>query len=156
MRRLQFPAAFLSAPILLALVFTTAKADIYRWVDDEGVVHYTQNPPNDRDSTRVEGADPPAEDPEASRKRLEQLNEDTTTEVYKRQLEREAEAEEAERTEQNASRCRELRDKRNKLANSPKVRAQTEDGDYRVLPYEERQQKLAEYDKLLADRCGNQ
>lgn len=156
MTRSAFLAFLVVAFLQPGLPGIASAADVYRWVDDEGVVHFTQNPPNDRDSVKVDAANPPADDPETQRERIEQLNEDTTTEIYKRRLEREAKAEERARTAQLAERCAELRDKRNKLANSPKVRARTDDGSYRVLPYEERQQKLAEYDRMIADRCeGN-
>jgi len=153
MTRTAYLALLMLAVLQSGWPDTAHAADAYRWVDDEGVVHFTQNPPNDRDSVKVDAANPPAEDPAARRERIDKLNEDTTTEIYKRQLEREAEAEERARTARLAERCAELRDKRNKLANSPKVRARTGDGGYRVLSYEERQEKLADYDRMIADRC---
>jgi hypothetical protein len=38
----------------LACVLSAADAAMYKWVDDKGVTHYTEEPPPDRKSTRIE------------------------------------------------------------------------------------------------------
>lgn len=130
-----------------------AAGEIYRWTDDEGVVHYTQNPPTDREADRVKGARPPADDPEARNERIDQLREDTATEVYERQYGREAKAEAEARTEQLAEQCSRLRQKRTDFMNNPRIRMQTDDGDYRTLTQEERQARIAKYEKQIARHC---
>lgn len=39
--------------MFLALVSFTAHAEMYKWVDDEGVTHYTQTPPPDSNSQQL-------------------------------------------------------------------------------------------------------
>lgn len=40
--------------VALCLAVDMAAADVYRWQDDKGVVHYTQKPPANRPSTRLD------------------------------------------------------------------------------------------------------
>ena len=50
----------LSAPLSLA-------GGIYKWIDENGQVQYTQTPPPNVPAERMKGAPPPANDPEAVR-----------------------------------------------------------------------------------------
>jgi len=43
-----------SVIILCLLSFTLAGAEIYKWVDENGVIHYTDKPPRDQQSTDVD------------------------------------------------------------------------------------------------------
>lgn len=141
--------------LLVLLAPTPAPgAEIYRWVDDEGVVHYSQQPPGDRAAERVEPARPPADDPEQRRAATEKLRESNRVRFHEQRLKRKEQARERERQADLRDYCNRLRGKREKLANSPKVREQTEDG-YRVMSYEERQQKLQVFDRRLAEHCGS-
>ena len=52
-----------------------ATADIYKWVDEEGNVHYSDNPPQNAETERVQlpsTPDPKGDPSEALRRRLEQ------------------------------------------------------------------------------------
>ena len=56
--------------LLLAMLLATSAplaSDIYKWVDSDGRVHYTQMPPTNRPAERMKGAAPPANNPEAVR-----------------------------------------------------------------------------------------
>jgi len=41
-------------PVALALAATTSVAQIYKWVDEKGVTHYSETPPPDKKTTKVE------------------------------------------------------------------------------------------------------
>lgn len=52
-------------PAALALVLALpAHADVYRWVDEDGVTQYSEHPPPDTDAERVDTTAGIAEDPE--------------------------------------------------------------------------------------------
>lgn len=127
-------------------------AEIYRWVDDEGGVHYSQQPPGDRDAERVKGARAPADDPSRRRQETEALQESNKFRVYKQRLEREEAAAERRQQEYLTEYCRTLRDKRRILATQPQVREKTDNG-YRMMSAEDRQQRLAEFDQRIESRC---
>ena len=40
--------------LALALAAATAAAQIYKWVDEKGVTHYSESPPPDKKATKVE------------------------------------------------------------------------------------------------------
>ena len=140
---------------LLALLAPLAApgAEIYRWVDDEGGVHYSQQPPGDREAERVKGARAPAEDPARRQQEIEALMESNKYSVYKQRLEREDAAVERRQREYLTQYCRTLRDKRRILATQPQVREQTDEG-YRMMSAEDRQQRLTEFDERIESRCS--
>jgi hypothetical protein len=60
--------------LLLALLLATSASlasGIYKWVDVDGQVHYSQMPPTDRPSERMKGAAPPANNPDVARSDLQ-------------------------------------------------------------------------------------
>lgn len=128
-------------------------ARIYRWVDDEGVVHYSANPPTEETYERLEGAPPPADDPEQRREQVEALRREIEGTISERRQQREQRATERARAQERAARCQRLRSMREKLANSPQVRDSSE--GYRVIPYEERQRKLEQFDRRIEEDCGD-
>jgi len=58
-------------PALLIILLLTAPLSlaggIYKWIDENGQVQYTQTPPPNIPAERMKGAPPPADDPEAVR-----------------------------------------------------------------------------------------
>ncbi len=40
-------------PVLLLIVVTTAIAQVYRWVDEEGGIHFGDNPPEEVDAEKL-------------------------------------------------------------------------------------------------------
>jgi hypothetical protein len=54
--------------LLLTLVLTATLSHatgIYKWIDDDGQVHYSQTPPPNKPAELIQGAPPPANDPAA-------------------------------------------------------------------------------------------
>ncbi len=89
-----------------------ATAEIYRWVDEEGIVHYSDNPPQEAESERMQlptTPDPKGDPSEALRRRLEQAEKATERRSEERQAA--SAAKEGERAAQVArdQRCLETR-----------------------------------------------
>lgn len=89
-----------------------ATADIYKWVDEEGNVHYNDNPPQNAETERVQlpsTPDPKGDPSEALRRRLEQAEKATERRSEERQAA--SAAKEGERAAQVArdQRCLESR-----------------------------------------------
>lgn len=142
------------ATVILSWTATDARAEeVYRWVDDEGITHYSSTPPPDRDADRIEAANPPADDPEASRREIEKLEQSNKTRLYRKRLERRIAAEEKQQQQERERFCSRLRDKRQTLLTIPQVREETKDG-VRVMAQEERDALLQQYEQRLAEHCG--
>lgn len=131
---------------------TARAAEVYRWVDDDGVVHFTQNPPNDRASVKIDAGNPPADEPEARRDQVDELQSELENAVERRRMEREGRAADHAREEQRKKRCSQLRDDRERLINTARVREAEE--DYRVITPEERKQKLEQYNRRIEELCN--
>jgi actin-related protein len=132
-----------------------AEAQIYKWTDAEGHVHYTQEPP----PPGVEGKEmkPPPPPPASAadeEERLETLKE--TLEERKAQRE---EAADAARAEEEARRTRqhncEVARKRLEQAQFPRVSFVEPDGTERRATEEERQREIAEAQAQVNDFCKN-
>jgi len=98
------PALVLSSPLWLFL--PDAAAGVFKWVDEEGKVHYGDAPPAQGDAETVRTAPPPSdEEVLRSRDRLDALREQTAV-LNKAREEREKQKEAAEREEaQRKQRC---------------------------------------------------
>lgn len=146
-------AIVLATVAISGMVANIQAQEVYRWVDDEGITHYSSTPPPDRDTDTIDASNPPADDPEASRKEIEKLRQSNKTRLYKKRLERQAAADEREQQRELERFCTGLRDKRQTLVTSPQVREHTEDGA-RMMSQAEREAKLREFDQQLAEHCG--
>lgn len=142
------------ATVILSWTATDVRAEeVYRWVDDEGITHYSSTPPPDRDADRIEAANPPADDPEARRREIEKLEQSNKTRLYRKRLERRIADEEKQQQQERERFCSRLRDKRQTLLTIPQVREESEDG-VRVMAQEERDALLQQYEQQLAEHCG--
>lgn len=63
---------WLLAGFLLAIHSSQAPAEIYRWTDDQGLVHFGDRPPQDRETREIPAAvPPPGDDVRNARQRLD-------------------------------------------------------------------------------------
>lgn len=154
----------ISISLCLAMLTVAADANgqVYRWVDENGVVHYGDRAPQGVEATRVgvnpntvpiarpESSPPPAEAPtESAGDPAEALS---YAELRRR--------ERAEQRQQNleierarTADCARVRKTRNLLEPSPRVIVQDEDGNPRRLDDNERLRLLEESQQFLAKYC---
>jgi len=69
--------------IYLTLLFISvaASAEIYKWTDEKGQVHYSERAPADQKIEIIPPPPPPAEDPETAQKRVDELIENQNQEI---------------------------------------------------------------------------
>ncbi len=142
--------------LLLAIVCPGAQAEIYRWVDENGVVNYTQHKPENRASTTVSTrASTP---PEAETTEPAATPDSDLSEEQQRMLD-ELKAREAERVEQVAEirrdNCEKSRSVLARLTQSNRIRVRDSGGTERVLPEEERQRRINEAQEGIATNCDS-
>jgi hypothetical protein len=138
---------------LLILATQPLMAETYRWVNDEGVVTYSQTPPPDHQAERVNlrGTAVPS-DGQKSQTRLDQLRQRMADSAEDRQLakqEREKSKEEKKIKRQN---CEAARSNLRKLEGLGNRLYQTE-GEYRRLPEEERQSLMQKEREHIKANC---
>ncbi len=139
----------------LLLFVSGLQAAAYKWVDQHGVTHYSQQPPADAEASVVAPPPPPAVSPEEARKKLDD----------QRQSLREADkarAKEAEKTkaarDQAAAKRRNCENARRNLqllkSGNPRKRYREADGTYKRFTEQQRQQQIEEARADIDKFCG--
>ena len=137
----------------MCLLFSSANAALYKWVDADGNTHYTQQPP----PGDIEGdiiKPPPKAKTESA---LKELDEDQNY-LQDKQKEREKQAEDKKFEETNVairkSNCELGKDKMTRLTTSPRVRDVGEDGFVSRLTEEQRQAKIKQAQEMIDKNCN--
>ena len=147
------------AGIVLSLLSIPLSADdIYRWVDADGVINYTQQKPRDVDSEEITTrsgaprvvADTPLPVPE-SKATGQPLNAD-----QERMLEGLRATEQARQQEivkLKEDNCQKSRDVLSRLTIKNRIRVKDDAGDYRVMAEDERQDRITNAQEGIALYC---
>lgn len=153
----------------LSLLAAAAQADgIYKWVDKDGVVHFGSQPPQ---KEQIEVVKAPKSE------RYKRWQDEQQALVEKRKLETAAEASKnkpatqaaqpAKQSEQDtannqpsdaemaarAQRCRSAQQRLQEMESHARVREIDASGNYRVLPEEERQQRIQRTRQIMQANC---
>lgn len=135
---------------LAMLLAATASASIYQWTDDDGQVHFGENPPADADAERLDGAPRPASPPEEADSADE---DDGTTAAEEPAPEDDVAADDDQPEGVLAEACEDARHNAEVYADESVRRVQTEDGDVQILEPEEREERLEEAQAFLEEHC---
>jgi len=146
MRHLVFIAA-------LSMIGSTSIAaqQIYRWVDDQGITHFSAQPPQDKDATRIEAKAPspgPASAPSSNKNRNNSLH-DPEQDALDEKIANELLAQEAEIDKF----CKQNRENLAQLRNNPRLRYTDDDGQMHAVTDEIRQQRIVEAEQNIKDFC---
>lgn len=146
---------FLSGLSLLVVGFIislSANAKMYKWVDENGQVQYTQSPPPG-DIEVKEIKPPPKVDTDAAQKALEAQKE-KVSEQYEKRMEAEKEAEESEqKAKEKEQRCNQAKQR---LASfqRPRVNLTDENGNPVRATEEQRLEGLEKARKYISENCN--
>lgn len=136
----------LAATLTLAVGATaTQAAQIFKWVDAQGVTHFDAQPPAGQTSQEIDvqkPVQPPAPAPARASDDLEQQAVDA-------KVKKKVAAQEAKRKEY----CEQQRTNLAQLQNNPRVREEV-NGEFRRFTEEERQARIAEVKKSIDDTCN--
>lgn len=135
-----------AAMITLALSATSQAAQIYKWVDDQGVTHFDAQPPAGRQTQQIDIQKPPA--PPASTPSNPAIDGQAEQRAIDTQVKKKIAQEQSKRAED----CKILRTNLAQLQNNPRVREQVE-GGLKRLTEEERQGRITETQKAIEDYC---
>ncbi len=127
-------------------------SDIYKWVDDSGVVHFGEKPPSavNSQSISVKGT-APSSDAAAAQKRLEEIR----AAAQKRAPDSEPAPglQDEEMRKAIARNCEIYRKNLETMTNSPRVKETLPNGELAFLGEDEKTKRMAETEKLIAQHC---
>ncbi|AMX01654.1 DUF4124 domain-containing protein [Microbulbifer thermotolerans] len=153
---------FAIAILISALAFAARADGIYKWVDENGVVHFGSQPPQKQSVEVVKkpkserykqwqaeqaALNPtPAEEPTSSEKNVAAA---PKAQPEQQQNEALTKAQEAVR----AQRCRMAQSNLQELTTHSRIRELGADGKMRVLPEEERQERIRRMQQTIQENC---
>lgn len=154
--------AVATGTLLLTAGFTASADEIYRWVDENGVVNYTQQKPRDMDSEAivtdsggprvVRNAPAPAPVPATSAATGEPLS--AEQEKMLEGLRAAEQARQEEIAKIKAQNCQQSRDILERLSVKNRIRVKGADGEYTTMPEDERQSRISEAQQNIVRYCA--
>ena len=146
---------YLRHACLIFVLFLTSPsfADIYKWVDSNGQIHYSQLMPVDQNYELIRAPAPPAINPADAQKSVDSL--------MKQQADADKEKQERlEKAKENAvveatrkENCRIAQHNLQQHQNNPNRRVMDAEGNVTRPAEEERQNKIAEFQQHIKDYC---
>lgn len=142
----------ITSSLLLAISATAMAGQVYKWVDAQGVTHFSAQPPQGQEASTINTALPvpkpaPAE-PTKPPPTFESIANPEQAAIDAK-VKQDVAAKEAERKKY----CEEVRTNLAQLQNNPRLRMEVE-GGVRRLSEEERQARIAETQKSITDNCN--
>lgn len=165
-RMTQLALPLVGTALLMGISGQTVADEIYRWVDANGVVNYTQLKPKDTaaEAITTQGAasraakTAPAEAPaQASATVTDPATGKPLSPEQEQMLDGLRAAERARQQEVakiRAENCQQSKDVLARLTVKSRIRVRGDDGDYRVMPEDERQNRISEAQKNIALFCA--
>ena len=154
MRRISYLVVVLCLPLLMG-------AEVYRWVDEDGVVNYSQTRPRGVESERLitEVGRSSNQQPAENSTSIGRFQDDDGLSAEQQRLLRNLEAEEQIRQRELArvaeGACTRARDMLNQLTARGRARIRDAEGEVRVLPEEERQERIRVAQLEVVENCAS-
>ncbi|WP_313485571.1 MULTISPECIES: DUF4124 domain-containing protein [Stutzerimonas stutzeri subgroup] len=139
---------FLAGGLVLALCGNVMAAQVYKWVDAQGVTHFGAQPPQGQQVETVNTVTAPAKSTTMPAPVVED-----ETEVDQQSIDRKVKRQVAEQEAERKRYCETMRTNLAQLQNNPRVRVE-EKGETRRITEEERQAKIAETRGKIAEYCN--
>lgn len=139
---------FLAGGLVLALCGNVMAAQVYKWVDAQGVTHFGAQPPQGQEVETVNTVTAPAKSTTMPAPVVED-----ETEVDQQSINRKVKRQVAEQEAERKRYCETMRTNLAQLQNNPRVRVE-EKGETRRITEEERQARIAETRDKIAENCN--
>lgn len=130
--------------LLIGLSPWCTAAQIYKWVDAQGVTHFDAQPPQGQPSTTLQTPSSPAPKPAAMPGSGVLGDQKTIDSKVKKQV--------ADQQAQLKAFCEQARTNLAQLQNNPRLREEVE-GEVRRLDDAQRQERIVEAQKQIAQNC---
>ena len=137
---------------MLWALLVPAYAQVYKWVDEKGVTHYGERPPQGKNAREVEQRlGNPAPAPGNSAR---QNWKDKDLEFRGRRIEAEqAEAKQQQQEAANRQACNQARDRVAQMKTARRMYRLNEKGERVYQSDEEHQTAIAQLDRMVSERC---
>lgn len=149
--RIQLATIALAAAVCAALPAQAAK--LYKWVDDQGNVTYSERKPQNREAEtiRLRGA---TLDSSGAQEKLDQLNDRANAQQKDREFAKNSASATAERNERMANNCKIARENMRILRTTSRIQEKDADGEAYFLDEAGIQAKMAQTQQQIENNCN--
>lgn len=153
---MKYPNFAIALVVGMTLAGLASAGEVYRWVDEEGVTHYSQTPPASDEASRVQVdvPTPPEDEIDRAQKDLEQTARENEESRKERQEAEKRAAEEAEKQAYLEKRCNELRASLQALQQNRRILIEDDGGGRTRLSEEARQKRVEKRRKQIDKECS--
>ncbi|HDY85644.1 hypothetical protein LCGC14_1169020 [marine sediment metagenome] len=139
--------------VLSSLFATTSFAEIYKWIDKDGQINYSQQAPQGVTATIIKAPPPPAIDPNAAQQKIDQLITQQESDEQMRLEQQNQQKVEAKNELIQQQNCTIAQQQLEQYQNNPGRRLIDADGNATRITEEERQKKIEELQKNVTEYC---
>jgi len=148
------PYLRLSCLAFILFIFTAnSSADVYKWIDKDGQVHYSQQLPPGQQADLVKTPPPPAIDPAKAQQEVDTLIEQQNAEEQVREEKNIQAKKEREIANQLEKNCQAAKKNLQAYEDNPGRRLMDSDGNVTRPTEEQRQQKIRESEQKVQQFC---
>jgi hypothetical protein len=142
--------------LILCCLGAPAQARIYKWVDDNGLTHYSETAPQGVKATVIRSKSDTSSDTDAAQQRLDKTRKDYEAAASQRadKSSEKATSPKDKVAQDTSEKCKKWRESLDTMTNHNQVRIKEKDGQLRVLGEEERQAQITQAKKNIADFCN--
>ena len=146
------PSLVVALALALGAATTAEAAKLYKWVDEDGNVTYSQQKPPDQkaETIRLRSATLNAD---GAREKLDQLNERAGEQQKDREFAENSATATRERDERMANNCKIARENMRILRTTSRIQAKDENGEPYFLDDSAIQAKIAETERQIQNNC---
>lgn len=137
----------------LLLMSTSSFGEMYKWVDEKGQTHYSQQAPKGHQAEIIKAPPPPAIDPNVAQQEIDTLIEKQDGSFEANEKERQRIAEEAAEQKKIKEYCRINKNNLQQLQDNPGRKLLDHEDNIIRLTEEERQQEMTDIRNSIAEHC---
>ena len=153
-KKMQFIVRNSCIFLAFVFVFFSVSAEIYKWIDEEGKVHYGEKPPISKQDTNIKTIKIRDNvDTESARNILRKKTKDLDERNENRREEKTNQIEAQVKLEKNKALCKQAK-KNLENFQHPRVTIEQDDGTMRTLGEEERQSGIVEAKDIVKRVCN--
>lgn len=153
-RLAKFSCSLLSIPLLAIAVTASAQAsEVYKWIDEEGITHYEEHAPTNKDYSLVKTYGEVPSGAADAKQRLEQQRADKKMTEEKNLGYTEQKKIADQQAKVREENCKGAQNNLKTIQENARVRILGEDGEFRYLSEEERQQQVDTAKAMITANC---
>ncbi len=139
--------------LLFSCIIFPLQAEVYKWVDDDGQIHYSQTPPAQQEAIIVKTQKGPKTTPEQSSQAVEQLINEQEQRQQEQASQQQQQMDARQQAEMAAKNCQIAKDNLQQYLDNPNTRIKQDDGTVVRIDEDERQKRIKEYRRDINTFC---